>query len=126
MAQSRLPEEEVTEIMSQVAVKVRGRKGWDFALPYDSSFMSRFPEVVERQGLIWQMKKQQRMRQASRSNSGDQGGSPQRRRSRSSRSISIGDGDEGEERRGGGGGRGRRRRTSSRSDMVGIPSKVEA
>lgn len=128
---SKLPTEEVTEILTQVS-RMIPKKGWEFLLPYDMSFVSRFPEVVERQSLIWQMKKQQRIRRSSSSGSS----SPTRRRSRN-KSISSGEesgsgteseGQKSRRRRqsesGSGSGGRRQRRNSTRSE-IGIPTKVE-
>jgi len=60
-ALTRLPHEEVTEILSNVSRMVP-KKGWEFLLPYDSEFVSNFPTVVERQRLIWEVVKNQQAR----------------------------------------------------------------
>jgi hypothetical protein len=128
MSLTKLPPEEVTEILSQVSVMI-SKKGWEFLLPFDSEFVSKFPEVVERQSMIWQMKKQQRIRHSS-SSPGSMDSSPPRRRSRN-KSISSEDEESdghGSRRRRqsdtGGSGPRRQRRSSTRSD-IGIPSRVE-
>jgi DNA-directed RNA polymerase-3 subunit RPC5 len=58
IALTRLPTEEVTDMLQHVANSV-SKKGWEFRLTYDSQFVNRFPEVVQRQTLIWDMKNQQ-------------------------------------------------------------------
>jgi len=124
---TRLPTEEVTEILSQVSRMVP-KKGWEFLLPYDAEFVSRFPEVVQRQTLLLEMRNQQQTRQKSVSDGKDAPLKPPattnvRRRSRNM-SISS-DNDSGAEADNSRGRRGNRsRRNSSRSD-VGIPTKVE-
>ncbi len=52
---SRLPVQEVTEILSKIARVIR-RVGWEFLLPYDSGFLTSFPDVVQRQSMIWEAK----------------------------------------------------------------------
>lgn len=56
---TKLPQEEVAEILGQVSVLDRG-KGWEFMGSCDDDFLIKYPEVVERQGLIWQLKRERR------------------------------------------------------------------
>ncbi|KAK9508623.1 hypothetical protein O3M35_006144 [Rhynocoris fuscipes] len=48
-----LPQEELREMMNQVGI-LRRNNGWHFRLPTDTSFLERFPEVVEQQNLLWE------------------------------------------------------------------------
>ncbi|XP_066291491.1 DNA-directed RNA polymerase III subunit RPC5-like [Branchiostoma lanceolatum] len=51
----KLPHEDVKEIFEQLAV-VRVNKGWEFLLPHDQDFMDRYPDVVQRQQMLWDAK----------------------------------------------------------------------
>ncbi|CAL8070741.1 unnamed protein product [Orchesella dallaii] len=139
-----LPTEEVKEILSNVSKRVV-KKGWEFLLPYDHSFISKYPEVVQRQHMVWEIKNQHRSRKASESNKDNlrppTRSPPRRRHSRTMSYSSDESGTESENRArrasgggaGGGGGSsggGRQRRPSSRttseSSLLGVPSRVES
>ncbi|XP_078691347.1 DNA-directed RNA polymerase III subunit RPC5-like [Branchiostoma floridae x Branchiostoma belcheri] len=51
----KLPHEDVKEIFEQLAV-VRVNKGWEFLLPHDQDFVDRYPDVVQRQQMLWDAK----------------------------------------------------------------------
>lgn len=48
----KIPPEDMTEILEQMALQ-RMKKGWEFLLPCDYDFLNRYPEVVERQKMLW-------------------------------------------------------------------------
>lgn len=52
---TNLPIEEVTEILTDLAVVVP-RKGWEFMKPFDTDFVATCRDVVQRQSLMWEMK----------------------------------------------------------------------
>ncbi|KDR19405.1 DNA-directed RNA polymerase III subunit RPC5 [Zootermopsis nevadensis] len=54
----RLPSEEIKEILEQIS-KVQGNKRWELRLPVDKAFISRYPEVVQRQQMWWDAKQKQ-------------------------------------------------------------------
>ena len=111
---TKLPVEEITEILQPVARKVP-REGWEFKLPEDAEFIAQFPDVIIRQNKIWERKTEQKFRRLSGTSVDSSrqhivGASGQRRRSRT-KSVSS-DADSGtEDRRGG-----RQRRASGRSE----------
>lgn len=132
-----IPNEELTEILLNIAKRVV-KKGWEFMLPYDHSFIAMHPDVVQRQSMIWDVKNQHRNRKVSESKESSSlkpPRSPPRRRHSRTMSYSS-DNDSGTEaenrtRRGSGGAStGRQRRPSSRSGseatLLGVPSKVES
>lgn len=136
-----LPEEELTEILSNIAKRVT-KVGWEFMLACDHSFVVRYPDVVQRQNMVWDVKNQHRKRKVSESsressNSLKPPRSPPRRRHSRTMSCSSDNESNGPEsdsraRRtsGGGGTGGGRRRSNSRSGseptLLGVPSKVES
>ncbi len=138
---TKLPPEEVLEILTQISNLVP-KKGWEFILPYDTNFLGRFPDVVDRQLMMWGLKKptllNPRARHSSNSSEMSVASAPTRRRRKSSRkeSTSQSSGDEGggnsPERRGRrrqSDANSRQRRNSTRSETnnnpVGIPSRAE-
>lgn len=54
----KLPAEDVKDILEQMAC-LKVNKGWEFLMPYDSEFVNRHPEVVQRQQMLWDAKFQQ-------------------------------------------------------------------
>ena len=54
----KLTAEDVKEILKQMAC-LRVNKGWEFMFEYDSEFVNRHPEVVQRQQMLWDAKFQQ-------------------------------------------------------------------
>ncbi|KAK7112961.1 DNA-directed RNA polymerase III subunit RPC5-like [Littorina saxatilis] len=54
---SGLPSEDVKDILEQMS-RLRTSKGWEFVYDYDREFVDRFPEVVQRQRLLWDAKYQ--------------------------------------------------------------------
>ncbi|XP_063240681.1 DNA-directed RNA polymerase III subunit RPC5 [Bacillus rossius redtenbacheri] len=106
-AEVRLPFEEVKELLSQVA-RLRPGRGWELLLPLDDDFLSRHPEVAERQRLWWEAKRGQ-------ADGGLREGPPRppgRPRRQSNRDSSVGSSD-GEAAAGG-----RRRRKSTQRDSI--------
>lgn len=55
----KLPPDDVKDILEQMARQRRGSKGWEFALPWDADFIQRYPDVVQRQQLLWEARGQQ-------------------------------------------------------------------
>nr|CAG4638507.1 EOG090X07NA [Cyclestheria hislopi] len=55
---TRIPTLEMKNILEQIAHFKRGQ-GWEFALPFDHSFVNKNPEVVQRQEMLWKAKQQQ-------------------------------------------------------------------
>jgi DNA-directed RNA polymerase-3 subunit RPC5 len=54
----KLPADDVKAILEQMA-SLRVNCGWEFLLEYDSEFVHRHPEVVQRQHMLWDAKFQQ-------------------------------------------------------------------
>lgn len=54
----RLPPEVILEIVSEVG-KLNQRKAWIFCQPQDIRFMTRYPEIVEQQTLLWEARANQ-------------------------------------------------------------------
>ncbi len=54
----KVPAEEVKDILEQMA-RLKVNKGWEFLFEYDSEFINRHPEVVQRQQMLWDAKFQQ-------------------------------------------------------------------
>ncbi|XP_077528169.1 DNA-directed RNA polymerase III subunit RPC5-like [Haemaphysalis longicornis] len=53
----KLPGDEIEALLSGMAKPMPG--GWEFVLPCDTDFITKFPEVVTRQKMYWDEKKQQ-------------------------------------------------------------------
>ncbi len=121
---TRLPIEEVTDILSKLAVVVP-KKGWEFLLPFDTEFVERYQEVAQRQALMWEMKNANRLRSKSQSQDlKPPTCSPPRRRSRHvSFSSDTDSGAESENRTGGK--KGSRSRTLSARSDIGYQGKQE-
>jgi len=58
---TKLPNEEVTEILSGLAIVVP-RQGWEFMKPFDTDFVATCRDVVHKQTLMWEMKNANRDR----------------------------------------------------------------
>lgn len=97
----KLPPEEVKMVLSSMAKLTAG--GWEFLLPFDKSFMTRHPDVVQRQQMLWDAKQQslsKSFKVARQEGSNDAimqspppGGRPrQRRRTRSRRDSATSEG----------------------------------
>jgi DNA-directed RNA polymerase-3 subunit RPC5 len=54
----RLPSDEIKEILEQIST-LRVKKGWELRLPFDKEFVSRYPDVVQRQQMWWDAKHKQ-------------------------------------------------------------------
>lgn len=54
----KLPTEEVKEIFTGIS-RLRTNRGWELLLPTDSSFIDKYPDVVQRQQLFWEAKQKQ-------------------------------------------------------------------
>ncbi|KAJ9580202.1 hypothetical protein L9F63_004145, partial [Diploptera punctata] len=54
----KLPREEIQEILEQVSMQ-KPKQGWQLKLPFDKDFISRYPEVVQRQQMWWEAKQKQ-------------------------------------------------------------------
>lgn len=50
---SLIPIVELIEIVERLAKKIPS-KGWEFKVPYDNSFGRRFPEIAQRQKVMWE------------------------------------------------------------------------
>lgn len=55
---TNLGPEEMNEILSQFA-KPRSGRGWELQRPYDNDFITRYPEVLQRQQMMWEAKQKQ-------------------------------------------------------------------
>ncbi|XP_052816674.1 DNA-directed RNA polymerase III subunit RPC5-like [Mya arenaria] len=51
----KLPSEDVKDILEQMS-HIRFNQGWEFIFPHDYEFTDRFPEVIERQVMLWDCK----------------------------------------------------------------------
>ncbi|XP_047108579.1 DNA-directed RNA polymerase III subunit RPC5 [Schistocerca piceifrons] len=49
---------ELNEILSQFA-KPRSGRGWELLRPYDNDFITRYPDVLQRQQMMWEAKQKQ-------------------------------------------------------------------
>lgn len=49
----KLPAEDVKDILEQMS-RVRASHGWEFLFEYDKEFCSRYPEIVQRQKVLWE------------------------------------------------------------------------
>ncbi|CAG0880164.1 unnamed protein product [Darwinula stevensoni] len=58
---TRLPNEELEDIFRGVA-EPQGSAGWEFQLPFDAEFISKYPDVVQRQSMLWEARSQQLLR----------------------------------------------------------------
>lgn len=54
----RIPSEELKEILTGIS-KLRHNKGWEMVLPVDNEFISKYPEIVQRQNHIWEQRMEQ-------------------------------------------------------------------
>ncbi|XP_070581554.1 DNA-directed RNA polymerase III subunit RPC5-like [Ptychodera flava] len=54
---TRLPSEDIKEMLEQMS-RMQVNQGWQFLIEYDSVFVSKFPEVVQRQQMLWDNKYQ--------------------------------------------------------------------
>ena len=48
----KMPTEDVKDILEQMA-RPKVNRGWEFLFEYDAEFVSRHPEIVQRQSMIW-------------------------------------------------------------------------
>ncbi|XP_077979709.1 DNA-directed RNA polymerase III subunit RPC5-like [Glandiceps talaboti] len=55
---TRLPSEDIKEILEQMS-RIQVNKGWQFLRDYDAGFVKQYPEVVQRQQMLWDAKYQQ-------------------------------------------------------------------
>ncbi|XP_052262811.1 DNA-directed RNA polymerase III subunit RPC5-like isoform X2 [Dreissena polymorpha] len=53
----KLPNEDVKDILEQMS-HIRFNHGWEFVFPHDYEFTDRYPEIVERQAMLWNCKYQ--------------------------------------------------------------------
>ncbi|XP_060071471.1 DNA-directed RNA polymerase III subunit RPC5-like isoform X2 [Ylistrum balloti] len=53
----KLPAEDVKDILEQMS-RIRANCGWEFLFAYDSDFSNRYPEIVQRQKMLWDAKYQ--------------------------------------------------------------------
>ena len=51
----KLHAEVVKEILEQMS-RFKPKTGWEFKLPYDSEFVHKYPDVVQRQNMLWDAK----------------------------------------------------------------------
>ncbi|XP_029649513.2 DNA-directed RNA polymerase III subunit RPC5 [Octopus sinensis] len=51
----KLPAEDVKDILEQMS-RVRVSHGWEFLFDYDKEFCSRYPEIIQRQKVLWEAK----------------------------------------------------------------------
>lgn len=52
----KLPSEEVTEIFTNLA-KHQSKKGWTLILQRNQEFLDRYPEIAQRQDMLWEAKR---------------------------------------------------------------------
>lgn len=75
----KLPSEEVTEIFTNLA-KHQSKKGWTLILPSNQEFLDRYPEIAQRQEMLWDAKRKH-LREAMEAHNQP----PQRQRRKSNR-----------------------------------------
>ena len=51
----KLHAEDVKDILEQMS-RLRVKSGWEFKLEYDQDFINKYPDVVQRQNMIWEAK----------------------------------------------------------------------
>ncbi|XP_033749555.1 LOW QUALITY PROTEIN: DNA-directed RNA polymerase III subunit RPC5-like [Pecten maximus] len=51
----KLPAEDVKDILEQMS-RIRANCGWEFLFGYDADFCNRYPEIVQRQKMLWDAK----------------------------------------------------------------------
>lgn len=51
----RVPMEEIKEIFMGIS-KLRYNKGWELALPADVEFINKYPDIVQRQNVMWEQR----------------------------------------------------------------------
>ncbi|PNF16672.1 hypothetical protein B7P43_G05410 [Cryptotermes secundus] len=84
----KLPSEEIREILDQIS-RLRVNKGWELRLPFDKDFVSRYPEVVQRQQMWWEAKQKQLTEALREGSTGSS--SPGKSRRKSNRDSSVSD-----------------------------------
>jgi len=87
LEQTRLPADDVIELLQQLAELVPGR-GWRLRIKPDPHHELSYPEVVQRQQMVWDAKYQQIIKALRETGRGEGGASPtkpRRRRQRSGR-----------------------------------------
>ncbi|XP_069692182.1 DNA-directed RNA polymerase III subunit RPC5 [Periplaneta americana] len=84
----KLPSEETREILDQIA-RLKVNKRWELQLPFDKDFISRYPEVVQRQQMWWDAKQKQLSEALKEGATG--GSSPGKSRRKSNRDSSVSD-----------------------------------
>nr|CAG4640931.1 EOG090X07NA [Eulimnadia texana] len=57
MSVLKMPPEEVSHMFQEISIYRTG-KGWEFALPTDEDFLKKYPEIVQRQDMLWKAKQQ--------------------------------------------------------------------
>nr|XP_006818447.1 PREDICTED: DNA-directed RNA polymerase III subunit RPC5-like [Saccoglossus kowalevskii] len=57
-AVTRLPSDDIKEFFEQMS-RMQVNQGWQFILKYDQEFVEKYPEVVQRQLMLWDAKYQQ-------------------------------------------------------------------
>ena len=55
---AKISTEDVKEMLQQVST-LTAKYGWEFKLPFDQQFVNRFPDVVQRQEMLWKARQQQ-------------------------------------------------------------------
>ncbi|XP_048508033.1 DNA-directed RNA polymerase III subunit RPC5 isoform X2 [Athalia rosae] len=75
----KLPSEEVTEIFTNLA-RHQPKKGWTLILPRNQEFLDRYPEISQRQDMLWEAKRKH-LREAMETHNQP----PQRQRRKSNR-----------------------------------------
>ncbi|XP_069124051.1 DNA-directed RNA polymerase III subunit RPC5-like [Argopecten irradians] len=53
----KLPAEDVKDILEQMS-RIRANCGWEFLFAYDSDFSNRYPDIAQRQKMLWDAKYQ--------------------------------------------------------------------
>lgn len=61
MSVIKLPLEDITEMLHQIS-HWKASVGWQFSYPFDKSFVAKYPEIVQRQQMLWDARYQQLMR----------------------------------------------------------------
>ncbi|KAK3600874.1 hypothetical protein CHS0354_019221 [Potamilus streckersoni] len=54
---TKLPSEDILDILKQMS-HIRVHQGWEFGLEYDYDFTNRYPEITQRQKMLWEAKQQ--------------------------------------------------------------------
>ncbi|KAF0302356.1 DNA-directed RNA polymerase III subunit RPC5 [Amphibalanus amphitrite] len=118
---TRLPNDDVTELLQQVAELVADR-GWRLRLKPDPQHERSYPEIAQRQHMLWEAKHQQLMKAFKEGGAGGSPSKSRRRRQRSHRDSVSASSDN--ESSGEGGSRGKHRRASGSATGT-VKVKVE-